>query len=433
MDFYEILSQTRQHLSEVYGNFLSRLLQNRDDEKMQLLESYIQDFIQKSEFAANELEQKALTQRLISEMMGYSFLDQYLERVDVEEININGWRDVKITYSDGSVVPAKEAFRSKEHAVDIVRKMLRESNMIWDAAQCIQVGHLPGNIRITAVGFDVIDSNAGLAVSIRKVNPKNLMREHFIKLNTATGEMLDMLAQFYSRGISICVSGATNSGKSTLVSWILSCVPDSKRLITIEQGARDFNCVKIEDGVVKNNVIHLSTRSSKDPDQNITQSKLLETIMTMNPDYIAVGESKGEEAMQAVTAANTGHSVITTTHANNAEQTYTRLVLLCKMMYPNMDDQMLKEIVVQAFPITAFIYQMDDHYRRVTQINEASWENGTIVYRPLYQFKVISNRDGQVHGVFEKVNTPSEALKKRLLASGMEDAAIHRFFNKEGE
>ena len=98
-----------------------------------------------------------------------------------------------------------------------------------------------------------------------------------------------------------------------------------------------------------------------------------------------------------------------------------------------MDDQMLKEIVVQAFPITAFIYQMDDHYRRVTQINEASWENGTIVYRPLYQFKVISNRDGQVHGVFEKVNTPSEALKKRLLASGMEDAAIHRFFNKEGE
>lgn len=433
MDFYEILSQTQQHLSEAYGNFLSRLLQNRDDEKMQLLESYIQNFIQKSEFAANELEQKALTQRLISEMMGYSFLDQYLERVDVEEININGWRDVKITYSDGSVVPAKEAFRSREHAVDLVRKMLRESNMIWDTAQCIQVGHLSGNTRITVAGFDVTDDNAGLAVSIRKVNPKNLTKEDFLKFNTATEEMLDMLAQFFSNGISICIAGATGGGKTTLLSWILSHVPDSKRLITIEQGTREFNCVKVENDVIKNNVVHLSTRFSDDPKQNISQNKLLETIMTMNPDYIAVGESKGEEAMQTVNAANTGHSVITTTHANNAEQTYFRLVSLCKMMYPNMDDQMLMQLVVQAFPIIAFICKMDDNRRRVTQINEGSWENGTIVYRPLYQFKVISNRDGQVHGVFEKVNTPSEALKKRLLASGMEDAAIHRFFNKEGE
>ena len=72
-----------------------------------------------------------------------------------------------------------------------------------------------------------------------------------------------------------------------------------------------------EDGNVLNNVVHLVTRFSDDPKQNITLVKLLETTLTINPDCVAVAEMKGAESMQAINAANTGHSVITTIHANS--------------------------------------------------------------------------------------------------------------------
>ena len=81
------------------------------------------------------------------------------------------------------------------------------------------------------------------------------------------------------------------------MSWILGEVPYSKRIVTIEQGCREFDLTAVdEEGNVLNNVVHLVTRFSDDPRQNIDMVKLLETTLTINPDCIAVAEMKGEYA-----------------------------------------------------------------------------------------------------------------------------------------
>ncbi len=426
-NFYTILATVQAHISKNYAQLL-------DGNNSEFLQSYVQQFLEQENLTLKGISHEELLEKILDEMMRYSFLTKYLAMENVEELNINSWQDVKVTYSSGEILPTVEKFQSQRHAVDVVRRMLRESNMIWDAAQCIQVGHLAGNIRITVTGFDIVDDDKALSVSIRKVNPKKLQKEDFLATNTATQEMLDFLQQAYIHDVSLCFTGATGSGKTTLLAWVLSAVPYHKRLITLEQGTREFDCtVRDENGNALNNVVHLGTRYSDDPKQNITQIKLLETVMTMNPDCIAVGESKGEEAMQTISAANTGHSVITTTHANSAEATYFRFVSLCKLQYPNMDEKLLTTLAVQAFPIVAFVRKLEDNSRKIMQINEASIDkDGNIEYRPLYRYIITANRIENektlIDGHFEKVNVPSETLKARLIESGLQEHWVQMFW-----
>lgn len=209
------------------------------------------------------------------------------------------------------------------------------------------------------------------------------------------------------------------------ISWILGEVPYNKRIVTIEQGCREFDLTaEDEEGTVLNNVVHLVTRFSDDPKQNINMVKLLETTLTINPDCIAVAEMKGGESMQAINAANTGHAVITTTHANSCEDTYYRMVTLCKQEQPSMDDATLQGLATKAFPLVAFAKRLEDNSRRVMEITECEiLPDGRRKMRTLYRFNITDNIivDGRpkIIGHYEKVENLSEGLQKRLRENGL--------------
>lgn len=320
--FPEVLKEVQEHITKNYAS----TLKDDPDESRELVKSYIQKYLENNHLGVENTKQEELCELIYGEMTGFSFLTKYLYRDDVEEININQWKDVKITYSNGEILPCKEHFNSPQHAIDVIRRMLHKSGMIFDSAQTIVVGHLSNKIRITVMGDGVIDRDKGLSASIRIVNPRKLTKQQFVDYGTATAEMLDLLAACYCHGVSMCITGATSSGKTTLMSWILGQVPYNKRIVTLEQGCREFDLTAEDgEGNVLNNVVHLVTRFSDDPKQNITLVKLLETTLTINPDCVAVAEMKGAESMQAINAANTGHSVITTIHANSCADQEERL------------------------------------------------------------------------------------------------------------
>ena len=424
--FTAILADVQEYVSRNYAD----AIQYDGEDHHTLLKSYIAKYLNDQAVEAEGIEtQDELCELLYGEMAGFSFLSKYIFDPEVEEVNINQWRDVKITYSDGRIVPSKERFSSPSHAIDVVRRLLHQSNMILDNAQPIVVGHLAGNIRITVMGVGVIDKDKGVSVSIRIVNPKKLSRQEFIDNGTCSAEMLDFLALTYRYGASMCITGATTSGKTTLLSYLLSQVPHNKRIVTIEQGCREFELTACdEEGNVLNNVVHLLTRPSKDANQNITQVKLLETTLTINPDCIAVAEMKGPESLLAVSAANTGHSVISTTHANSCRDTYERVLTLCKLA-SDMSDSTLLSLATKAFPIVAFISK-PDNTRRIMEITESEiCEDGSRKMRTLYQFVVTEDEnDGdKLTGHFEKVQPISESLRRRLQLSGMPLSVLKRF------
>jgi pilus assembly protein CpaF len=431
-DFSDILHEVQEYISGKYAILISHDSENQKDQ----MKSYITKYLMDYSLAVEDMNLDELVETLYSEMAEYSFLTKYIFRSDIEEININGWNDIKVTYSNGEILPIKETFNSPSHAIDVIRRLLHKSGMILDQSQPIVVGHLSERIRITVLGQGVIDPAIGVAVSIRIVNPKKLVKEDFIRQNTASEEMLDFLSLTHRYGESLCITGATSSGKTTLMSWILSTLPDNKRLYTIENGTREFNLVKKnEKGQVINNVIHTVTRHSDDPKQNITMVKLLETGLTVNPDYICVAEMKSEEAFFAQESARTGHGVTTTIHASSCIATYYRMVTLCKQRY-DMDERTLYNLVTEAFPIVAFSKKLEDNSRHIMEITECEIkEDGTRAIRTLYKFNVIDNAvvDGKLKiiGEYEKVNDISASLEKRLLENGMPSSLLERF--KGGE
>lgn len=188
---------------------------------------------------------------------------------------------------------------------------------------------------------------------------------------------------------SLCgVAGATSSGKTTLLGWLLTTIPDGKRIYSIENGSRELALVRRKDGRVVNSVIHTLTRDSENERQRVDQIALLDMALRFNPDIIVVGEMRGPEANAAQEAARTGVAVVTTIHSMSCEATYRRMVSLCKRAV-DMSDETLMGFVTEAYPIIAFCKQLENKERRLMEIMECEiLADGTRRYRPLFQYQI---------------------------------------------
>lgn len=430
LSFSEVFNHTQNFMFQKYKELISG-----DAEKSKnQLEAYTKQYLTEQGYEVEGYSFDELVDKLIDEMTGFSFLSQYLDfRIkDVEEININSWDDVKVTFNDGRVEPAIGSFYSPKHAENVVRRLLRKSGIILDEAKPCVRGHLHKKIRITVNGPGVIDEDIGVTASIRFINPQKLGKADFIRFGTATEEMLDFLSILYRYGISMCLAGPTGTGKTTIMSWIMSTIPNNKRLYTVENGTREFDLPKRDDNDnVINNVIHTCTRYSDDPSLSITQQILLEQGLTFNPDFFCLAEMKGSEAYETQEAARTGHAVISTVHAISCEKIYDRILDLCSLK-GNLSDKLLSRFVVDAFPITFFIKKMEDNVRRITEICECSVDSdGTRKLNRLYQYHTLHNDivDGKtiITGKFERVGVISNKLQQALRDNGIPEILLQNF------
>ena len=230
-NLWDILSQTQKHISKYYATALT------DESKREELKNYIEKFILDEGYLVEGFTDEQLIDRLYSEMVEYSVLTPYLGSPDLDEININSWDDITLTYSDGHMEKLSEHFHTPQHAVDIVKRLLHHSGMIIDNATPIAQGHLPNNTRITALKSPIVDEECGIAVSIRLLHPQRVDRNCLIKSEMATEEMISFLEMCIRYGVSLVVAGRTSSGKTTLLNALLTSIPNDKRIYSIESGA----------------------------------------------------------------------------------------------------------------------------------------------------------------------------------------------------
>ena len=235
--FSDVLKEVQEYISSKYSTLM---VEGGSEEVKQQVKRYITKYICDYRITVKGKTQEQLIDDLYTEMAEFSFLTKYIFGTGIEEIDINSWRDIEIQYNDGRCEKLEEHFESPDHAVNVIRRMLHVSGMVLDNASPAVLGHLSKNIRIAVLKTPLVDEDVGIAASIRIVNPQSLKKENFVDGGTATGEMLDFLAECLRYGISICVAGATSSGKTTLAGWLLTTIPDGKRIFTIENGSRDL-------------------------------------------------------------------------------------------------------------------------------------------------------------------------------------------------
>lgn len=426
-DFSSVLQEVQEYISSKYATLI---MEEDSEEGKAQIKRYITKYVQDYRIAVEGMDGQELVDTLYTEMAEFSFLTKYVFGTGIEEININSWRDIEIQYAGGETKKLKERFESPQHAINVVRRMLHTSGMVLDNASPAVLGHLSKNIRIAAMKTPLVDEDVGVAASIRIVNPQSMQASDFIRGGTATEEMLDFLTECVRYGISICVAGATSSGKTTLMGWLLTTIPDKKRIYTIESGSRELALVREKEGKVSNSVIHTLTRDSENDRQRIDQIALLDMALRFNPDVIVVGEMRGPEANAAQEAARTGVAVITTIHSNSCEATYRRMVSLCKRAV-DMSDETLMAYVTEAYPIVAFCKQLENRERRLMEIMECEIRlDGSHHYRPLFRYEITENRMEEgafiIEGSHRRVNPISEGLSKRLMENGMPDGVLKR-------
>ena len=431
MPFNEVLEQVQSFLS---GNYAGLIIDDSEDAKAQM-KRRIARFIQEKRMAVDGMTQDELVDALYTEMAEYGFLTKYIFADGIEEIDVNSWRDIEIQYSDGRTVKLDEHFDSPEHAANVVRRMLQNSGKVLDNASPIITSRLARNIRVSVIKTPVLDEDAGVAASIRIVNPRNLTKEDFVKSGTATDEMLDFLSACLRYGVSICVAGATSSGKTTVAGWLLSTIPDRKRIFTIEDGSRELQRVRERNGKVVNSVVHTQTRDSENERQRIDQIALLDIALRFNPDIICVGEMRGPEANAAQEAARVGIAVLTTIHSNSSEGTYRRMVSLCKRAVDTPDDTLMG-YVTEAYPIVVYCRQLENKERRITNISECEiLPDGTRKLHKLYEYEITENRlEGDrfiIEGQHRKCEEMSGSLQRRFIENGMPRSELEAFLQRK--
>ncbi|MBO5019330.1 MAG: CpaF family protein [Clostridia bacterium] len=426
--FVPLLSKVQEYISTHYAASLS------DSKKFGQLKPYIEKYLRDNGYVVEGMSTNQLADKLYCEMAEYSVLTQYLNREDIEEINVNGWDDIAITYTDGHIEKTPEHFYSPTHAVDIVKRLLHHSGMIIDNATPMSQGHLPGNTRITALKDPLVDDDRGISVSIRLLHPSRVNREQLIAGGNATQKMIDFLCMCLRYGVSFVVAGATSSGKTTLLNALLSTVPDNKRVFTIESGSRELSLVRVKDGKVVNNVVHTLSRPSDNEAYDITQEDLVVASLRFNPDVVVIGEMRDTEAYSAVEASLTGHTVVSTIHASAADAAHMRLALLCQKRFPiNFNTSLMQ--AGQAFPIVVYAHKLEDNSRKIMDISECVIDsNGERQYRTLFRYNIIKNEIKKdkfiIEGYFEQPEVMSDHLKQKLLQFGVPQSTLKKFLVK---
>lgn len=440
-NFIDVLKEVQTYISTHYASLLSA---GADMDAKAQLKRYIGQYVRENRIAVAGIDQARLIDTLHTEMAEFGFLTKYIFGQGVEEIDVNAWNDVEVQYSDGSIRKLDERFDSPSHAVSVVRRMLHVSGMVLDNASPAVLGHLSKNIRIATLKNPIVDEDVAVAASIRIVNPQNMGWDDFISHGTATADMLGFLSECLRYGVSVCVAGPTGSGKTTLAGWLLTTIPDNKRIFTIENGSRELSLVRRDtDGKIRNSVIHTLTRDSENGRQRVDQTDLLDMALRFNPDYIVVGEMRGAEADAAQEAARTGITVVTTIHSNSCQATYSRMVSLCKRAVDT-PDATLMGYVTEAFPLVVFCKQLENRQRRVMEVMECEIlpdagnpGGSTRNFRTLFQYDITENRveDGRfiISGDHRAVRGISPGLQRRLVENGMPRDVLKQILLMGGE
>ena len=424
--YEKILEDVQRYFSENHASTIAEAGEGDTVRATTVLKELMVQYLVKRKYAVDGLTTEELCAKLYEDMAGYSFLKKWIYRPGVEEVNINAYNDIEVIMNSGRSIKIPDKFSSPQHAIDVVRRMLNACGMVIDDTMPSVIGFLDKNIRISVDKTPIVDPEVGINASIRIVNQQTVSEQKLLDSGSATAEMLHFLTACIRYGVSVCIAGSTGSGKTTIMAWLLSNVPNNRRLITIEEGSREFDLVKRDaDGNILNSVVHLLTRPHENPSMNINQDFLLERVLRKHPDVIGVGEMRSAaESLSAAESSRTGHTVCTTIHSNSCDSTYRRMMTLAKRKY-SMDDSILMQIMVEAYPVVVFTKQLEDRSRKIMEIIEGEdYQDGRLLYRSLYKFEVVDNvtdKNGSVCvvGHHRKVGQISDTLKKRLLDNGI--------------
>lgn len=430
-DYSDILDKLQRIIAKNHSGELAQVLYSSEAESK--LKDLIMRYLNSEQLVAKNTQNiSELVDAIYYDMAGMGLLSPYLHDEDVEEINVNGHNGIWVLYRDKKV-RLDDTFGNPEACANIVRKMSRFGNVILDGSKPIGDSYISKGVRMSGAIEPCVDPDTGAIASVRKQKPSFITRENLIGWETATADELDFLALCVNNGVSIAIAGATGAGKTADMGYILSCISSDKRIVTIED-TRELTLAKYDkSGVMTNDVIHLLTKEEPNP---VTMLDLLKLSLRLHPAILVPAEMRGKEALTVQEAGRTGHTIVSTLHANSARTAYERILTMCLEAGTSLSEERLLKNIVEAFPIMLFKMQLPDKSRKYMEVYEATGvKNGEVTGNTLYKYLVehyerdVLGRITKVVGSHKRIGGISSALAEKLLVGGVPQTEIQRFTN----
>ncbi|HLH30254.1 MAG TPA: CpaF family protein [Terriglobia bacterium] len=357
-------------------------------------------------------ERDRIIEEILDEVFGFGPLEPLMKDPSITDILVNNHNKVYVERR-GLLQRAPIQFKDDKHLLHIIEKMVAAVGRRIDEANPIVSARLADGSRVTAAIPPI--TLEGPALSIRRFGGRVLTNDELVSNNTLTPAMLQLLKGCVRSRLNIVIAGGSGSGKTTLLNALSRFIPETERIVTIEDIAELM--------LQQRHVVRLETREASIEGQGaVTSRDLMINALRMRPDRIIVGEARGPEALDMLQAMNTGHDgSMTTMHANSPSDCFHRIETMVLMANMGLTEPVIRQQAASAIQLVVHTARLRDGARKVSSVAEVvgSGPNG-VELEEIFHFERTGMDDrGKVTGHFVATGYRPRFLK-RMQASGVD-------------
>jgi pilus assembly protein CpaF len=333
--------------------------------KQRLGEVYVQ-----TKVSLPEDIRKQIFDNILDELTGFGPIQPLLEDPDVSEVMVNGPKKIYIE-KGGQLTKTPITFDDDDHVLRIIDRIILPLGRRVDADSPTVDARLPDGSRVNAVIRPV--SIDGPCITIRKFRKDKLSVQQLVDYGSLTNHMAEFTRACVISRLNIVISGGTGSGKTTLLNVLSSFIPETERIVTIEDAA--------ELQLQQDHILRMETKvANVDGTGAVTIRDLVRNSLRMRPDRIVIGECRGGEALDMLQAMNTGHDgSLTTLHANTPRDALSRLETMVLRSGMDLPLKVVRQQISSAVDLIIQQTRLKDGSRKVTAITEVVGMEGEIV------------------------------------------------------
>ena len=337
---------------------------------------------------------------LMDEVLAYGPIQPLLDDAEVSEVMVNGPFQIFVERK-GKLTLTERVFQDNGHVLRIIEKIVSPLGRRIDESTPMVDARLPDGSRVNAIIPPLCLT--GPSITIRKFSRDPYMVSDLIKFGTLSEQMAEFLESCVGARMNIIVSGGTGSGKTTTLNVLSSFIPETDRVVTVEDAAE----LQLKQS-------HVVTLESRPPNiegkGQVSIRDLVKNCLRMRPDRIVVGECRGGEALDMLQAMNTGHDgSLTTAHSNSPRDTLSRLETMVLMAGMELPMRAIREQISSAIDLIVHQERLRDGSRKIVFITEVvGMEEDKITLQDIFTFKQTGYKDGKVIGK----HTPTGILPK---------------------
>lgn len=355
-------------------------------------------------------ERERLAQEILNEIFGLGPLEPLLKDPSVSDILVNRFDRVYVERA-GKLEVTPLSFKDNQHLMQIIDRIVSRIGRRVDESSPMVDARLQDGSRVNAIIPPL--ALDGPCLSIRRFGRDPVTSRTMLENKTLSEAMLDLLSALVKGRLNLLISGGTGAGKTTLLNVLSGYIPNSERIVTIEDAA--------ELQLKQEHVVRLETRPPNIEGKGaVRMRQLVINSLRMRPDRIVVGEVRGEEAFDMLQAMNTGHEgSLTTVHANSPRDALNRVENMVSMANLNIPERAIRQQVASAIHAVVQIARLSDGSRKVMTVSEITgMEGDTINMQDIFVFERVGiDETGRVRGAFRATGqTPHFA--ERLATAG---------------